>query len=661
MRLPAFSVPYEGETVASAVARFLNRTAGPTGRKLDLLGLRRTASTALLPLDLQALVDAMPLGHPWCDAPCLVLVRHTLVPLYLYFAHPLRAASTMQSLVGGLCQNPAATLGLTISATKSLARRIKFCPQCVEADVSMHGNAVSYCAHQPEFVRLCASHGTPLRVSCSNCFGDRKAARMWRTVGTCECDSPSCPPVLELGHDPVADAGWLWLSKQVRFILSTPHLPTAPLLPVIRQSLKNCGFWAHSGIDSSSVLRALESRFGRSLLGEVGVLGSSDRRLNQRWPGRLLGEQAVAGERLPDVLRALLLTALVTADVADLTDMPVAVDATKGQAVPQGYGREKILSRDLLSRESIQLALEAADGKFTVASSLLRVSPSRLAVDMRRLGIRNPLPVATTRRLGEATIAAVRSALRSGEVKSKIQSNLGVSEWSIQLIELDELKLPSMHRSASIETKRSTHRETVTAYLQRHQSAGRVDVCNACVSATDWLRRFDREWLAENLPNRKVVQPSERQPLKSWGNIDQNFARAIRDASRAELAKSTRPVRLTVALLLKAAGATVAQISSRKHLVPLTLAAAAAHAETWDSFYKRKLAWALKEYKALEVPISVNLLRRVAGLQPIRLKEQHEFIVAEAARQGIPINALCFLSPLGRPLIRRRAKSGGTP
>ena len=196
MRLPAFPVPYEGETVSSVVARFLGRTAGPTERKLGFLGLRRTASTALTPIDLQALVDAMPPGHPWCDDPQLILTRHTLAPLYLYFAHPLRASGAMQALLGGLCPNPAATLGITVSAVKNLARRTKFCPQCNEVDVANRGNAISYREHQPEFVKLCASHGTPLLLSCSNCYGDRKAARMWRTAGACNCNSPNCRPAI---------------------------------------------------------------------------------------------------------------------------------------------------------------------------------------------------------------------------------------------------------------------------------------------------------------------------------------------------------------------------------------------------------------------------------------------------------------------------------
>ncbi|WP_373714997.1 TnsD family Tn7-like transposition protein [Roseateles sp.] len=646
MRLPAFPIPYEGETVSSVVARFLGRTAGPTERKLQLLGLGRTASTAVMPMDLQALVDAMPLGHPWCNSPELVLMRHTPVPLYLYFAHPQRAASSLQSLLGGLCGNPAAALGLTVSAARSLARQSKFCAQCVETDIATRGNAVSYREHQPEFVKVCATHGTPLLLSCSMCSGERKAARMWRTAGTCHCDTPSFPPAMELGQDAVGEDGWLWLSRQVKSILSTSQLPTTPLLPMLRRSLKAGGYGSLGGIDSSAVLEGLESRFGATLLNKVGALAPQGRMLSTRWPARILGEPALAEQRLPDALRTLLLTALVATDIADLADAPATVEPAP-EPQPLGYSSERRLDRGLLSRDSIEQVLDSAGGKMTVAAGQLGVAPAVLAVDMRRLGIRLPLPEATLRRLGSAKVESVRAALRSGEAKKKIQTRLGVSEWSIQLIQLDDLGLAGRHRAATIEAQRHKHRETLTTYIAAHPEAGKNDVRSACVSATDWLGTFDGEWLAENLPKRKAAAPSRRTPVRDWRKLDHAFSIAIGAAARSELATSARPVRLTVSMLLKRCSATAAQDPNRKHHLPLTLAAAHAHAESDDSFYKRKLAWALSEYRALHVPISTNMLRRVAGLSPLRLMEQRQFIIEEATRLKISIDARCFLSPLG--------------
>lgn len=648
MRLPAFPIPYEGETVSSVVARFLGRTAGPTERKLQSLGLGRTASTALMPLDVQALTDAMPLGHPWCDNPELVLMRHTPVPLYLHFAHPQRAASSLQSLLSRLCGNPAAALGLTVSAANNLARQSKFCRQCVESDIESRGNAVHYREHQPEFVKLCATHGTPLLLSCSTCLGERNAARMWQRAGSCSCGSPTFAPAIEVGLDPTADDGWLWLSRQVKSILSMSQLPTAPLLPVLRRFLKARGYGARGGIDSSAVLEELKTHFGHKLLSQVVGLPSQRRLLNTRWPGRMLGEPALAEQKLPDTLRTLMLTALVATDVADLHDAPVTVQPTDAPK-PQGYSGEKRLDRALLSGDSIEQALASAGGKISVAANQLGVSSSVLAVDMRRLGLRLPLPATTILRLGTARVEAVRAALRSGEAKNKIQTRLRVSDWTLQLIVLDDQNLGELHRAATIKEQRLKHRKAVTTFIAAHPEAGKTDVRTACVAAVDWLATFDSEWLIENLPERKAAAPAWRAPIRDWNKLDQAFSTKIGAVARSELVKSERPIRLTVSRLLNQCSLGAVHNPDRNHLLPLTLAAAHAHAESADSFYKRKLAWALKEYQALHVPISTNILRRVAGLQPRRLMEQREFIIEEARRLKISIDARCFLSPLRHP------------
>lgn len=657
MKLPAFPVPQLGETVSSAVARFLIRTAGPVERKLGFLSLKRAAATALMPPNVQALVDAMPLGHPWSDAAHLVLSDHTLVPLYLHFAHPIRVSSAMQSLLGGQCLNPVAALGISTSAATGVARRTRFCPQCIETDLATRGFPVIYREHQPEFVKLCAIHKTPLRLSCANCLADRNAARMWRMAGKCECASPNCPPAIELGHDPVSDAGWLWLSRQVRLILSARRFPAAPLLPVIRQSLGTCGLLGRRGVDNAGVFQALETRFGRNLLAELDALPLPGSPAGQLWPGRLLGNFKAAGDRVPDLMRSLLLSALVVSDVVDLADVPVVVDSSS-DAEPNGYSGERQLARTVLSREVIEQALGSSCGNIFVASNQLRVSAAVLAVDMRRSGLRLHLSTATTRRLGPTKLEAIRAALRSGEAKYKIARRLGVSDWTVQLVELDDPELAVLHRRAAIEAQRSKHRDALTRYLDSHPNAGRLDVYKACPAASDWLYKFDRTWLSATLPKRKAPPAWKRRSRRQWGEIDQAFAVQIAAVSESELAKSTRPLRLTATRLLALAGVTVAANERGKQLLPLASAAAQEHAESEVSFYRRKLSWALNECKALEVAVSTKLLVRISGIPTVRLRMYRDHIIAEASRLGISIDARSCLSPLGQSASKGRAVAG---
>jgi hypothetical protein len=104
---------------------------------------------------------------------------------------------------------------------------------------------------------------------------------------------------------------------------------------------------------------------------------------------------------------------------------------------PAGYSTPKELRRKVLDKEAIELALRVSDGRISAAAARLKVSPSRLAVDMQRQNMRLPLSKITMKRLGIDLIGAVRTALQNGTPKIKIQDSLKVSEWSIQLIELD--------------------------------------------------------------------------------------------------------------------------------------------------------------------------------------------------------------------------------
>mgnify|MGYP001053225238 CR=1 FL=1 len=644
MRLPGFPVAVTGETVSSVVGRHLLRTAGPKSRSLSFLGLRFASANALVPPDLAKLAGSMPSGHPWAGSPRDIVLRHTLVPLYLHFADPKRRASVLVSIESNASANPAASLGLTARAIRRLATNYKFCPDCVARDVSPEGQGfpVIYREHQPPFVRVCAEHLKPLLFGCTKCQFGRTATSRWRMAGRCDCKAPRHDPTHVIGDDVTYEAGVVWLARQARTILHGDSLdPTASPIARLREALANSGFARQGGLNSDAIATALNSRFGPALLSSLGVPEVARTASGTRWVGRLLGSTAVSGERTPDVLRSLLLTGLIADGVEALVGAPSDTAALKAPE-PRGYGQQRQLDRALLPPGVIEVAIEASKGKIAAAAIRLGVSPARLAVDMQRQGIRLPLPAATAKRLGSDLIAAVQGALRAGIPKVEIQRSLGVSEWSIQLIELDSPSLRDTHREATIEQQRDSHRRAVLLHRQLHPSASRSDLLNNCVAALDWLRRFDSEWLGENLPRPKRVPSGARRTRKDWHQLDRGYVAAIQSAERAELAKKNRPTRLTATRLLSVAGVPNKKIS----LVPLAVAEAARCSESKDAFLRRKIVWALHEYVARHVPISMNQLRRVAGLPPRSLKDHADFIVETATALGLTFDARCSLSPL---------------
>ncbi len=645
MSLPGFPVAVEGETIPSVVARHLQRTAGPRSRALSFLGLRHAAASAVVPPQLAALAEAMPEGHPWFDNPSGIVAHHTLVPLYVHFASPRRADSVLTAIQTNSTANPAASLGLTIAASRNLSSGYKFCPECVAHDVSTRGRgfSVAYREHQPPFVRACALHLRPLLFGCGVCQANRKALGMWQMAGRCDCKSPQHEPAHTVRDDPVYEASVSWLAKQVRSILSKDRPACEESMGVrLRAALDQSGFKGRTGLDSDAVESALTSRFGLAFLQSVDAPGTTRSAAGSRWPSRLLGSTTMNGERTPNVLLSLLLTGLVADNIDGLWTAMPDQSVQPSLPVPSGYSTPRELGREMLSKEAIESALQASKGKIAAAALSLQVSPSNLAVDMQRQGIRLRLPAVTAKRLGPDLIAAVKQALQAGTAKAEIQRSLGISEWSLQLIELDAPKLREVHRKATIEMQRSAHRRAVLQHLHLHPSARRTDIATDCAAAFDWLRRFDSAWLERSLPRPRRAKNNGRGPRKDWTQIDRACAATIRATAREELEQQSRPTRLTPTRLLRAAGV----LNKEASLVPLAVHEAKACSESEDAFLRRKIKWALVEYSNQHVPVSINKLRRVAGLPPRRLIRYGEYIVEIACALSLTIDARCALSPL---------------
>lgn len=646
MKLPGFPVAQPGETLASVVARHLARTSTPKVRHLKLLGLRIASASSLIPHDLRPFVSILPQGHPWEGAPELIARDHTLIPLFLHFAHPKRAAETLTAIATGGSTNPAATLGITVTQSRSLQHACKFCPDCFAHDLKTLGYPVLYRQHQPPFVRMCAAHARPLHSSCVYCQSTRKAASMWQVAGHCGCANPLTPPLFETGLDARMEAGWLWLSQQVSTLLAAP-VPSEPIAAHLFTALRIGGFAAtRGGLDSTAMTEALLNRFGEPLLQELGVGSWYEPQPCKHRPSRVLTRSAIDGRRIPNVLRMLLLTRLITDDVTTLWDPAAPEPMQRMDRLPAGYGHRSSHGRTHLDTRAISSALDAAEGKITVAAQRLGVHSHVLAADMRRHSLRLPLPPLTARRLGASHIAAVRDALRQGIPKNEIAQRYAVSDWSILLIELDQPELGTAHREATIARQREKHREALLSFLRSSPRETRHTFAIRHAGAYDWLRAYDRNWLDGHIPD--PVRNSHKKPRiarKDWHQLDQAAASTIRRTAHEELTKPDRPTRLTRTRLLSAAGALSAMSRGIQHRYPCATTEAGRLAETREQFQRRTIRWALNRYAEQWGAISTNQLRRVARLPAGRLIEHRDYVIEVATEMGLLFDARCALAP----------------
>lgn len=644
MRLPSFPVPVYGETVTSVVARYLARAGIVAGRHLDMLGLKRASATAVAPVGLDALIGGVPDKHPWCNNGVEVIRQHTAVPWYLYFSGENHAKLVITRLVDSGSINPAASLGLTQLA---MGRpEVKFCPVCVETDSKSRGFPVAYREHQIPYVKVCATHECSLHRGCTQCSEDSKAISAWKMAGMCGCAEPSTEPVCSqtLGADTLK--GLLWISRQVSWTLSRESVASgASRAQLLLEGLKAQGFAGRNGLDSDQIKRALVKRFGAGFFRTLDEVNLVDDDGKHRWPARLLSPAAIGGDRIVESLRALLLASLVCDHISGLRaadasekDLPVS------PVEPRGYGKKR-LTRDLLDADSIEAALVLKGGRLPAAAELLGVSPARLAVDLQHLGMRCPLSASTRKRLGDQVIAEAMDALRSGVPKKQIMERLLLSEWSLQLIELDDPSLSSAHQEATVARQQDCHRAAILEYLQRHPTASRSALAKDRMSACDWLGRFDSEWLALHWPACKVARRSAaRAARKDWAVIDEALVDSLDLILQEELSQKDRPIWLSATALMRLARERVGCSTLNACRTPKIFQAAQFKAEGRRDFERRKIRWAMGEHARTHTPVSMNTLRRTAGMLPAVLIANKEWVQECAAELELSVDARCALS-----------------
>ncbi len=646
MNLPGFPVAQRGETLASVVARYLERSAARRLRLLELFGLYFASPSSVIPPDLHQLASILPPGHPWEGAPELIAKGHTLVPLMVHFAHPEHAAVVLRTIVSGTSGNPSATLGIPATASKDFKHTGRFCPDCIADDLKAIGFPILYRQHQPQFVTMCAVHARPLHSNCLCGQYSRQAVGRWQMAGRCGCGDPRTPQVIEADFDAKSEENWLWLSRQVATILENPTLmPKAHIAANLLTALRRGGFAApHGGLSQDAISEAFLERFSEPVLSHLGV--GHWRNSRDHWAGRTLSRGVLEGRRIPSVLRTLLLARLVTDDIRSLWNPEATKLEPQMDRLPLGYRRTFNLIRKRIEKEALESALDAANGKLTVAAERLGLSFCGLAADLRHHHIHLPLSGIASRRLGATRIAAIREALGHGVPKRRIKELHNVSEWSLLLIELDRPELSDAHREATAVRQGEKHRNALQSFLRDRPGASRYEFAKRHAGSYYWLRKHDRSWLQSHLPEPHWGhRKGKRKALKDRHRLDQAASVAVRQIERQELAGPDRPMRLTRSRLLSAVGASAALSGRGRDRYPSTVAEAERVAETKEQFMRRTIRWALNELGRRPKAISMNQLRRVAHLSPRQLIENRAYVIEFAAELDLSFDVRCSLAP----------------
>lgn len=637
--LPFFPVPRAGETVFSVVGRCLGRLGIADKHLLFLLTGQHRRATLLgaLPGHLRLLVQAMPVGHPWKDIQGLI-EHNTSLPYYSYFDSTTYRADFINRLANtDVSYKVSLALGLTQYRCASSPKHPRFCIRCAEEDAARWGYSCFYREHQLPGVALCFEHGTELAHGCHNCGPYPLLRKPFNMPARCLCANFSALEAFQSlpnSYDNLA-----WIARESAYIVSSPagspHFAS-------RQPLEQClilnGLSRGSHLSYSAIASALDERYSAGLLNWLGYPARKDGRPSA-WIRRLFDHAGTQPRRRPTITLLLVLGLLYESVKA--FELANAYDTDQHAARPSDSELLSASDSDVSShgqkgsawKGKLRSNLQANNFRISTAAVVAGVSSYAIAVEAREQGIRIPLSAAAIKRIGCKQLEDIRIELRAGTQKKIIQEAHLISEWSLFLVELDDLELNSAHRMAASLGFLESHRDSVRDYVERNPKATRSSVMKAIAGSYHYLISNDKQWFQKLIPAVRRHSSGKRPSKTNWAAWDKWLAVKIRAHVAKIQVTDDKPQRITATGLLNAMKAT-SKYAACTCSLPETKATLNEVTETKALFLERKILWGIRKMARENKAISVNVLRRVIGTSPSRLRERKQFVIEAMKRLG---------------------------
>ena len=126
--------------------------------------------------------------------------------------------------------------------------------------------------------------------------------------------------------------------------------------------------------------------------------------------------------------------------------------------------------------------------------------------------------------------------------------------------------------------------------------------------ANRWLRLYDADWLAQNLP------PSKKK-LPKWAARDDEYLEMVENAVKQIRSSFGVPGWVSIVSIGRRAGIIKPHTRLVSDLLPKTKAFVAANIETREQWHKKKIRWVIQQMRGREESLTVYKVRRAASIQ----------------------------------------------
>jgi len=201
-------------------------------------------------------------------------------------------------------------------------------------------------------------------------------------------------------------------------------------------------------------------------------------------------------------------------------------------------------------------------------------------------------------------------------------------------------QVPKASRKPPSDNVFQKHRDVLLNLIESCKVTCRGDLFKQAPGTYDFFMRFDKEFFQSHVAKAIGTSLKARERV-DWATIDTSMAVKLEAIFSFEYSKETKPLFLTRTGALKACEI-FQKYRCGPSRFPKVEMVITKHLESRESFYRRRLNWAIIEMTKTRTPISANKLRRVADLREEILHSNRDFIISTANDKGGKIDARTF-------------------
>lgn len=550
--------------------------------------------------------------------------NHTTSPLLVAFSGRVTSESDRGAFCSAVLQSDAWRQGGR-SCRCLRPRGLRECPTCREEDIRAYGVAYWHREHQVRPVSRCWRHDVPLleHVWCPGMGFELELPGFGRYA----VDAPvvNMPSMSSSGLD-------LWMAKAVASVLAAPSTSDVHARQLLVSEAAEAGLYAHGVPQLKKIHDLMLEKVGVPYLKSLGYSTEYSPNRGARFARPLTRRKLALDPAL---------TLLLAAPLGLHHD--ALVSPLKPHRAVQRAARPPVhvLPVDRDERTRIKEALEASGYVLSRAAASLGVSWSVLTTMIGKHGIVCPIVTGANAKFDKATIENMILAMKCGETWASLKKRFGCGDHHLGTLKIYDATLLEAAATAQRQHLIEAYRRAVAHALASHPRPSREEIRTRLVTEVSYLDHHDRTWLRSQLdqiPRRRRVPSEPRRDFVSDQALDRVTVAALHRAVGQATALQP-PRQLTRALLLQLGNISASiypKLTASR--LPETCALLAANEEPSDSYFVRRIEYALTLLAGEARPVTLIRLRRASGLTEPKIVENKALVRRLVAASGLPVS-----------------------